>query len=771
MQKQLKVLFNIFSILYPIGVFLCLVILKLPIRIFVLFLLVLLLFFLGTSATVRRRDKQKSMGKTILVSSLILLVLIGSFVANSSIFIRIYPVFVNISFLYTFITSLFQEESIIYRFATLAQPSIRSSITRDKVKAYCRKVTIVWCTFFILNGTVSLLTALLASDRIWAIYTGLISYILMGALFAGEFIVRVIVQQGMEKEVPLSKVQENSRHKDTVLCYQGSWSQKQYKTWGDFIQDTARLRHYIRQSPNDKWLLHCEDTWFFLVAYAALLQCGKTVMLTANVSPIFLKEIRGENTPFLTDQNLPYTTSIAEVLQNEAATTQNELNPPAINPDDTKIILYTSGSTGHPKAVVQRLTEFEQDNRFILSQWGNQLIERKLCTTVSHHHIYGLLFSIMLPFTAGIPFRRRRVEHPEEFLSLDNTAYTIIAVPAFLKRANQDSPCYNLVNPWIFTSGGVLTPEEGLRTSQTFGFWPIEVYGSTETSGIAWRCSRDGIAWTPFQNAEITLAENGCLKVRSPYIKDPEGFVTGDLAEILQDGRFILQGRADSIVKIEEKRISTTELENRLLQSGLVQDAVVIPLQEPHRQSLGAALVLNEAGQERFRSSTKLEMNNFFKEYLRDFFEQVVIPRKWRFPDTIPLDTQGKKSREAIVALFSQQQEFHVHSMETETNGATVIFSVPATSVYFDGHFPSFPILPAVAQVTIALKLAKQYLGITAIPCGIRKMKFSNMIMPEQRIRLTMKISDDGKNLSIKMENPSNPKQVHSQGTIKTGEE
>lgn len=684
---------------------------------------------------------------------------------------RLYPLFISGFFLSVFLFSLSTEEPIIYRFATLTQPAIKSSITRDKVKSYCRRVTIVWCAFFMLNGTAALLTAVLMSDRIWAIYTGLISYILMGALFAGEFIVRVIVQQGMEKEVPLSKVQENSRHRDAILCYQGNWSQKQYKTWSDFIQDTARLRHYIRQFPNEKWLLHCEDTWLFLVAYAALLQCRKTVMLTANVSPAFLQEIRGEDTPFLTDQQLPHTISIAEVLQNEATIAQQELAPPAITPDDTNIILYTSGSTGHPKAVVQRLTEFEQDNRFILSQWGPQLIKRKLCTTVSHHHIYGLLFSIMLPFTAGIPFRRRRVEHPEEFLNLNDTSYTIIAVPAFLKRANQENPRYNLVDPWIFTSGGVLTPEEGQRTSQRFGFWPIEVYGSTETSGIAWRCSQDGIAWTPFQNAEITLAENGCLKVRSPYIKTPEGFVTGDLAELLQDGRFILKGRADSIVKIEEKRISTTELENRLLQSGLVQDATVIPLQETHRQSLGAAPVLNKAGKEKFRDSTKLEMNNFFKEYLRDFFEQVVIPRKWRFPDAIPLDTQGKKSREAIVALFSQQEEFHVHSVESETDGATVIFSVPASSVYFDGHFPSFPLLPAVAQVTIALKLAKRYLGITTTPRRIRKMKFSNMITPEQSVRLTMKVSDDGKNMAIKMENPSSPRQIYSQGTIKIGEE
>ena len=49
--------------------------------------------------------------------------------------------------------------------------------------------------------------------------------------------------------------------------------------------------------------------------------------------------------------------------------------------------------------------------------------------------------------------------------------------------------------------------------------------------------------------------EDGCLVIKSPYIKDPAGFATADLVDIHSDGRFILKGRSDSIVKIEEKRV------------------------------------------------------------------------------------------------------------------------------------------------------------------------------------------------------------------------
>lgn len=771
MTKKLKALINILSFSYPVLVFLLLVVLKLPIRVFSLFILVFLVGYISISAVKGRQEKRRFEKKMALGVCILFLLVAASFISNSSAFIRLYSFFVNMGMLIGFASSLPLPESIIYRFATMAQPSIKQSIAREKVKRYCRKVTVLWCLFFVANGAIAFATALFFPEKIWAIYNGLVSYILIGVLFTGEFIVRMVIQRGMEKEIPISQLQEKSRSPDTVLCYEESWSKKKYKTWNDLVLDTAKLRAFINQNPQQRWLLHCEDTWFFLVAYIALLQSKRVVMLTANISPSFLKEIRNHDTPFLTDRPLPDTLSISEILGEEKSFSSQQLIFPAINPDDCSIILYTSGSTGRPKAVEQRLTEFEQDNKFVLSQWGPDLITRKLCTTVSHHHIYGLLFSIMLPFTAGIPFRRNRMEQPEEFLALTDTSYTIITVPAFLKRANELNLRQQLVNPWIFTSGGVLTPEEAKRTSENFGAWPIEVYGSTETSGIAWRYSKNGVEWTPFDNAEITLAENGCLKVRSPYIKNPEGFVTGDLADIQENGKFILKGRADSIVKIEEKRISTTEIEFRLMQTELIQEAVVVPLQSLHRQILGAVIVLNQAGRERFAQSSKLEVNNYFKGYLRDFFEQVVVPRKWRFIDSIPLDAQGKKSRQFILGLFEKGSFFSIHHKEIHENSATIICSVPAGSPYFDGHFPGFPLLPAVAQVNMGMELAKQCFGVTSSPREIKKCKFSNIVVPEAEVKVTLTLSQDRQTLSIKMEGTQNEGLVYSQSTIKIGKE
>ena len=166
----------------------------------------------------------------------------------------------------------------------------------------------------------------------------------------------------------------------------------------------------------------------------------------------------------------------------------------------------------------------------------------------------------------------------------------------------------------------------------------------------------NGLEWTPFDNAKIWKGDDGCLRIISPYIKDPAGFATADLVEIHENGHFILKGRSDSIVKIEEKRISMTEVENRLLETKLIRDVKVVAL-EDKRQYLACVIELNEDGNKKFNGERKLVLNNFFHNFLTQYFENVVIPKKWRFVEKIPADVQGKKHKEEIKKLFTLSEE------------------------------------------------------------------------------------------------------------------
>lgn len=683
MKKFLKVLFYVIAAIYPVLMFTMFVVFKMPVRVLSLCVVVLACaFFL--SATGNRKSDADSEKKALdwrpmLSSALFLLAGILCFVFNEKIFLKLYSVVINATLLCVFGSSLIFKPNIIFRFACIGDKSIKNSTYEKNVDSYCKKVTIVWCVFFVANGSISAVTALYnfgnaeLNDKIWSIYNGGISYILMGLLFAVEYLVRMQVDKKMVKTYSFTKFKADSRKDDYVLCFEGSWTEKNYKTWKDFLIDSAKIRAVVEKNQNDDWILHCEDYWYFLCTFVALLQCNKRILLTQNISESFIKEIKTEGVEFITDQVIENTSyiSISQTIEMTSAPSEKYYRDvPAIDSDTTRILLYTSGSTGQPKAVPQRMTEFELDNAFIISKWAAEWTKRKVVTTVSQHHIYGFLFSMSLPFTLGVPFRRKRIEIPEEFETLKDSEYMIIATPAFLKRTVEYIGDYDanywlqepknvlgLKNPWIFTSGGAVSPELAVKTMKVFGFCPLEVYGSTETSGIAYRQqSVDQQKFTPFDNAKLWLGEDGCLRIISPYIKNPEGFATSDIAEFFPDGRFILKGRSDSIVKIEEKRISMTEIENRLLQSGLISDVKVIALSNDVRQYLAAAVVLNAEGKTKFKDTEKYLINRFFHDYLMQYFENVVIPKKWRFLEFIPVDVQGKKHKEEIAALFNDKK-------------------------------------------------------------------------------------------------------------------
>jgi len=104
---------------------------------------------------------------------------------NVALPLKFYPVLVNAALLTIFASSLLSPPTVIERLARLKEPNLS-----PQACDYVRHVTQVWCVFFALNGTVALITALWASARVWMLYNGFVSYILMGLLFTGEFLVR-----------------------------------------------------------------------------------------------------------------------------------------------------------------------------------------------------------------------------------------------------------------------------------------------------------------------------------------------------------------------------------------------------------------------------------------------------------------------------------------------------------------------------------------------------------------------------------------------------
>lgn len=108
-----------------------------------------------------------------------------SWAGNAWMPLKFYPVVVSAVLLALFGASLLHPPSAIERFARLREPDLPAEAV-----AYTRRVTQVWCLFFIANGLAAFATALWASDAVWTLYNGFVSYCLMGVLMAVEWLVR-----------------------------------------------------------------------------------------------------------------------------------------------------------------------------------------------------------------------------------------------------------------------------------------------------------------------------------------------------------------------------------------------------------------------------------------------------------------------------------------------------------------------------------------------------------------------------------------------------
>lgn len=106
-------------------------------------------------------------------------------ISNHPLSLLLTPVAINLGLLGVFAASLFQSESTIERFAKIQAPDL----SRVELE-YCRRVTLVWCVFFVANGGTALWLAVLGDIELWTLYSGVVSYVLMGMVFAVEYVYR-----------------------------------------------------------------------------------------------------------------------------------------------------------------------------------------------------------------------------------------------------------------------------------------------------------------------------------------------------------------------------------------------------------------------------------------------------------------------------------------------------------------------------------------------------------------------------------------------------
>jgi acyl-coenzyme A synthetase/AMP-(fatty) acid ligase len=328
------------------------------------------------------------------------------------------------------------------------------------------------------------------------------------------------------------------------------------------------------------------------------------------------------------------------------------INPELIrDPDKPFLSLFTGGSTGKPnvwsKSPRNLLAEaFYLKEKFFLSD------KDLFVATVPPYHIYGLLFSVLVPFVAHARVLPDIYTFPQEIISTINKhkASVLVSVPIHYRVLKVDSLSVPSLK-FAFSSAGALDRSDGLHFYKKTGLGITEIYGSTETGGIASRCISDNTdRWKAFDAVSWKLKDSR-LSVKSDFTspemeRDIDGFcLTGDEAREEKENGFVLLGRADGVVKVAGKRVDLLDVQNKIKKLPAVNDAFVLALPtDKGRESIIAAVVACDL--------TETDLRNL----LMNILEPYAVPRRIKIVSCIARAATGKIDRRRMEKLFLSEK-------------------------------------------------------------------------------------------------------------------
>lgn len=502
------------------------------------------------------------------------------------------------------------------------------------------------------------------------------------------------------------------------------------------LQQALQLAFVLQQRGVQRLALHMEDAGELAIALLAAWRAGIAVVLPADAQAN-------------TRQRLSRSCDLwLDNLDGLITADSPALEPALLAVDNCRLTLSTSGSSGEAKLIDKSLRQLSNEVEALEALWGEQISGATIFGSVAAQHIYGLLFRVLWPLCAGRCFIPRALPFPEdlqrESLNLiredSSKRFAWVASPALLKRMgdNLDWAALQQVRQ-VFSSGGALPAETATELHRLLDQWPTEIYGSSETGGIAWR--QGGELWTPFSGVETGTNEEGALNLTSPYLPEGHREQTADAVSFEADGRFRLLGRLDRIIKLEEKRISLPMLEQALINHEWVSDARLGVIQQG-RAYLGALISLTPVGLHALRNQGRRTVTETLRQHLAQHTEAIVLPRRWRLLAQLPYNAQGKLTQVCVDELLAAPRPKAVEPLSAvEQDGEWQLeLEIPLDLAYFTGHFPQTPVLPGVVQVDWAQQLARRLMpDLPPRFGGMEVLKFQQLVRPGDRLQLSLR--------------------------------
>jgi acyl-coenzyme A synthetase/AMP-(fatty) acid ligase len=530
----------------------------------------------------------------------------------------------------------------------------------------------------------------------------------------------------------------------------------------------SRVRSWIaalQQHRGSRWAVYHSDSFEYLCILLALWQLKRTACIPSDNRPGTISRLRSEL------DGLAGEFDCAEAVTAGAkdGTTQ-EADWIVPDPDSIALEIYTSGSTGTPKSINKTINQLERESEVIESLWPSRA-DTVILATVSHQHIFGMTFGLFWPFSSGRAFETRFCEFNEDvrFKAGHYQRFALVSSPSHLGRFSSSIDWAGIADrcEYVVSSAAPLAREDSLAVGRLLAAPVREIYGSSETGAIAWRIQQSDQAdasWHALPGNSLEPNANGTLTLRSPYLGEPDSYELPDRAEFDQDGGFRLLGRADSIVKVEGKRVSLAAIEQQLQSSERVKHVKALTI-ERARVETAIVMQLSPAGQKLLQAQGRRALINDFRKTLLQGFEAVVVPRRWRFVEEMPFNRQGKLPMENLRALFAKTETLWPRIIDREINENEVILrcSIPPQLIYFDGHMPERPIMPGIVQVHWAEHYGRDFFPITGNFERLEVIKFQQVILPDYQISIILTYSEDSGKLGFRFESDRG---VHSSGRI-----
>ncbi|MBV1932773.1 MAG: AMP-binding protein [Porticoccaceae bacterium] len=574
-----------------------------------------------------------------------------------------------------------------------------------------------------------------------------------------------------------------------VLINNGSVS-----NWLDWLSRVATWRQLLEQRDEQDWALYHDDAGEFSAILFALWSLGKTAYLPGSRQPALVAGLAKQVDAFIGDFDglVPTPAPTAPLPQALNQQLLSELAQIKLDPNAVLLKVYTSGSSGEPQAIPKTIKQLSREVAHLQALWGNDLCSALpsstalpasptlVLATVSHQHIYGLLFRVLWPLAAGHCFDTQACEYLEEIKSRARLDWplALISSPTHLSRipAQLDGETLKKLSA-IFSSGAPLQRETSLLARERFGVDISEVYGSSETGGIAWRQQSPGdeAFWQAMPGVQVRKNKSDdTLEVCSDHLPDTVKWLqTADRVRFNNDSEFALLGRADRIVKVEGKRTSLDEMETCLLEHPFVKASRLLMI-EGQRVEIAAVVVLSTAAEKLMSDKGKRRLNELLREHLLQSFERPLLPRRWRYVEQLPINSQGKLEQKTLLDLFAKTAEqarpqlpveLERHSLSAEH--LRLQLQVPEDLLFFGGHFDEAPILPGVVQVHWANHYARQMFTLDQDFLRLEVIKFKQIIHPGQKITLELQYDSAKQKIDFTYYSDLGP---HASGRIVLGQ-